>query len=75
MRCQSKARVQPGLGFPANPTLAGPFSSCRQYGFINNFNVKLFQGLFMSLSARLEQDYITAYKAKDAVRLGVLRLL
>ena len=29
----------------------------------------------MSLSARLEQDYITAYKAKDAVRLGVLRLL
>lgn len=29
----------------------------------------------MSLSARLEQDYIIAYKAKDAVRLGVLRLL
>ena len=29
----------------------------------------------MSLSARLEQDYIVAYKAKDAVRLGVLRLL
>lgn len=29
----------------------------------------------MSLNDRLEQDYITAYKAKDAVRLGVLRLL
>ena len=29
----------------------------------------------MSLSARLEQDYIIAYKAKDSVRLGVLRLL
>ena len=29
----------------------------------------------MSLIARLEQDYLTAYKAKDAVKLGVLRLL
>ncbi len=29
----------------------------------------------MSLSARLEQDYLVAYKAKDTVRLGVLRLL
>lgn len=29
----------------------------------------------MSLMARLEQDYITAYKARDTVRLGVLRLL
>ena len=29
----------------------------------------------MSLTARLEEDYIIAYKAKDAVRLGVLRLL
>lgn len=29
----------------------------------------------MSLIERLEQDYITAYKAKDTVRLGVLRLL
>lgn len=29
----------------------------------------------MDLAARLEQDYITAYKAKDTVRLGVLRLL
>ena len=29
----------------------------------------------MSLSARLEKDYIIAYKAKDTVRLGVLRLL
>lgn len=29
----------------------------------------------MSLSERLEQEYITAYKAKDSVRLGVLRLL
>ena len=29
----------------------------------------------MSLSLKIEQDYITAYKAKDAVRLGVLRLL
>ena len=29
----------------------------------------------MSLIARLEQDYLTAYKAKDAVRLSVLRLL
>lgn len=29
----------------------------------------------MSLQAKLEQDYIAAYKAKDAVRLGVLRLL
>ena len=29
----------------------------------------------MSLSAKLESDYIVAYKAKDAVRLGVLRLL
>lgn len=29
----------------------------------------------MSLTARIEQDYIVAYKAKDALRLGVLRLL
>ena len=29
----------------------------------------------MSLTARLEQEYIAAYKAKDSVRLGVLRLL
>lgn len=29
----------------------------------------------MDLAARLEQDYITAYKAKDSLRLGVLRLL
>ena len=29
----------------------------------------------MSLSQRIEADYITAYKAKDAVRLSVLRLL
>ena len=27
----------------------------------------------MSLLSRIEQDYITAYKAKDSVRLGVLR--
>ncbi len=29
----------------------------------------------MSLLEQLEKDYITAYKAKDAVTLGVLRLL
>lgn len=29
----------------------------------------------MSLSDKLEQDYIAAYKAKDSVRLGVLRLV
>jgi len=29
----------------------------------------------MSLTTRIEQDYIVAYKAKDALRLGVLRLL
>ena len=29
----------------------------------------------MSLTTRIEQDYIAAYKAKDALRLGVLRLL
>ena len=29
----------------------------------------------MSLTAKLEQDYLTAYKAKDTVRLNVLRLL
>ena len=29
----------------------------------------------MSLTERLEKDYIAAYKAKDSVRLGVLRLL
>ena len=29
----------------------------------------------MSLSTRIEQDYIAAYKAKDALRVGVLRLL
>lgn len=29
----------------------------------------------MSLTERLEQDYVVAYKAKDSVRLGVLRLL
>ncbi len=29
----------------------------------------------MSLSEQLERDYITAYKAKDSVTLGVLRLL
>jgi uncharacterized protein YqeY len=29
----------------------------------------------MNLSARIEQDYITAYKTKDNLRLSVLRLL
>ena len=29
----------------------------------------------MSLTTRIEQDYIAAYKAKDGLRLGVLRLL
>jgi uncharacterized protein YqeY len=29
----------------------------------------------MNLSARLGQDYITAYKSKDSLRLSVLRLL
>ena len=29
----------------------------------------------MSLTDRLEKDYLTAYKAKDTVRLNVLRLL
>ena len=29
----------------------------------------------MSLTTRIEQDYIAAYKAKDALRLGVLRLM
>ena len=29
----------------------------------------------MYLTTRIEQDYIAAYKAKDALRLGVLRLL
>ncbi|MDO5483423.1 MAG: GatB/YqeY domain-containing protein [Desulfovibrionaceae bacterium] len=29
----------------------------------------------MSLFERIEKEYITAYKAKDSVRLGVLRLL
>ena len=29
----------------------------------------------MSFLEQLEQDYVTAYKAKDSVRLGVLRLL
>lgn len=29
----------------------------------------------MSLSTRIEQDYIAAYKAKDTLRVGVLRLL
>ncbi|MEG1609947.1 MAG: GatB/YqeY domain-containing protein [Bilophila sp.] len=29
----------------------------------------------MSLTERIEQDYIVAYKAKDSLRLGVLRLL
>ena len=29
----------------------------------------------MSLSARIEQDYIVAYKSKDSLRLSVLRLL
>ena len=29
----------------------------------------------MSLASRIEGDYIRVYKAKDAVRLGVLRLL
>ena len=29
----------------------------------------------MSLTTRIEQDYIAAYKAKDALRLTVLRLL
>ncbi len=29
----------------------------------------------MSLIARLEQEYLTAYKAKDTVRVNVLRLL
>jgi uncharacterized protein YqeY len=29
----------------------------------------------MGLNSRIEQDYITAYKAKDSLRLSVLRLL
>lgn len=29
----------------------------------------------MSLSTQIEQDYIAAYKAKDTLRVGVLRLL
>ncbi len=29
----------------------------------------------MNLSQRIEADYVTAYKSKDAVRLSVLRLL
>ena len=29
----------------------------------------------MNLGARIEQDYIVAYKAKDSLRLSVLRLL
>lgn len=29
----------------------------------------------MTLSERIEKDYVSAYKAKDAVRLGVLRML
>ncbi|MFI3272078.1 MAG: GatB/YqeY domain-containing protein [Pseudomonadota bacterium] len=29
----------------------------------------------MTLSERIEKDYISAYKAKDSLRLGVLRLL
>ena len=29
----------------------------------------------MTLTERIEKDYISAYKAKDALRLGVLRLL
>jgi len=29
----------------------------------------------MHLSARIERDYITAYKAKDSLRLSVLRLV
>ncbi|MDR0239530.1 MAG: GatB/YqeY domain-containing protein [Deltaproteobacteria bacterium] len=29
----------------------------------------------MHLSARIEQDYITAYKARDSLRLSVLRLV
>ncbi len=29
----------------------------------------------MSLAAKLDEDYIVAYKSKDSVRLGVLRLL
>lgn len=29
----------------------------------------------MTLIERLEKDYVVAYKAKDALRLGVLRLL
>jgi uncharacterized protein YqeY len=29
----------------------------------------------MNLLERLEQDYVVAYKARDALRLGVLRLL
>lgn len=29
----------------------------------------------MTLTERIEKDYLTAYKAKDALRLGVLRLL
>lgn len=29
----------------------------------------------MSLTAKLEQDYLTAYKTKDMVRLNVLRLV
>lgn len=29
----------------------------------------------MSLSEKLEKDYITAYKTKDQVRLGVLRMV
>lgn len=44
------------------------------FGFPCFFNHHL-PGIIMSLTTRIEQDYIAAYKAKDALRLGVLRLL
>ena len=57
----------PVVSFPCFPVLRARFSA-RVYSSQP-------QGTAMTLAQRLEADYLSAYKAKDAVRLSVLRLL
>lgn len=61
------------------PGLSGHFTLyCQKYFqniWLRAYFATLSTGGFMSLIQKIEQDYIVAYKAKDSVRLTVLRLL
>lgn len=52
-------------------TAGNPLGISRSFRFFST----LTPGTAMSLSEQIEKEYIQAYKAKDAVRLTVLRLL